>query len=443
MTEPTIRDIKALDGRIEELLDDDAKAVLKHFIQQGRKDGVAVTLTPDPHGHGRVINVDIGESRRLAMPPHGDAILHGRAAEDLARQELAVYAKTLTGPYPERYEKILTRAFLVYGEILPARPLREIAGGGTHGTAQHAVDKWIRDLHAKVKYRITSRSDVPPSLVAMFEEALPRMWDLAHQEASREFDAERDGAKRRYTALENEFHIRAQELNATIELLGGVRNQLAAAQERINFMGAEIERLEAALTRAHADQATTAEDKLKLEAKLGAAHAELSQERMRFESRLAEQEREFTAKLSAEVERGRREVNNIQSQAEKTIFALQAEKRELQLARDKAVKESTEAEIARARAERDAAELRQQASAANEAVAAAQKEKDDAQTSLREQQAVMGFMKDDLALARSKAIDTSMLLQWVLDGLPAEIPDMHPSLAAIAQVLKSSKRGKR
>lgn len=367
----------------------------------------------------------------------------GKASEEQARQELATFAKSLSGPYPDRYEKILTRAFLLYGLILPARPLREIAGGGTQGAAQQALEKWIRDLHSKVSYRIKTASEVPPSLALLFEEALPRMWDLAHQEASRQFDAEREAAKRRYAQLEDEFHLRGQELSATIELVGATRGELAACEERAKLLAQDVHRLNEALDQAQASLRAAAKHRAQIEADLACARSELETTKADCQAQLAEHAKECAHTIQLEMERCRREVSNLQAQADKTIAALQSEKRELQQSRDKAVKESTEAEIARARAERDAAEHRKQAADAQDAAKAAAQDKERVHDALRHQQDLMAAMKQELLQSQSKAIDASMLLQWVLNGQPAEIPEMHPSLAAIAQVLRSSKRGKR
>ncbi len=136
-----------------------------------------------------------------------------------ASAELLAFARDLQGPYAERFDAILERAFQRHEKLIrTGHELRFLAGGGTNPVAQAALDRFERRLVQLTAGRLPFSSALPASLQARMSTAMQELWAEAKKEAAAEFDGQRTELTMLLTQAQQLAETRQQGLaSATLE----------------------------------------------------------------------------------------------------------------------------------------------------------------------------------------------------------------------------------
>lgn len=135
--------------------------------------------------------------------------------------DLHAFALTLRGtaPYRELYKKLLLAAFTTNGDILNAKRLRELAGGGSQETAQAAIEQFKKDIAKRVGTKIALGGDIPPELATLAGELIQQMWARSSNAATSLFESDRKKLSEEIaTALQNKEMATAQARKLAEEL---------------------------------------------------------------------------------------------------------------------------------------------------------------------------------------------------------------------------------
>ena len=260
--------------------------------------------------------------------------------------DLAKYARTQTfGDYPKRYSAIQDYAFRHYVQLLNAKQLRELAGGGSQTTAQAAIVDFRAALHRKVKFRLDMGDDVPEEFAAAASDLITQIWSGARGEANAQFEEDRRAHAQELAELRTSLTARLEELQAANAACRRAEQDAAAAHEQLQFARDQVTALaleRATLADRVASLASSIEGLRAEAAAAGARHADQVQE---LQDRLARQTLEHRESLHA----ARRDHEAAEAR-------LLRERDAASLAREKAVNERVEADLARARAEQVLAE---------------------------------------------------------------------------------------
>ncbi|MDL5034421.1 DNA-binding protein [Pelomonas sp. APW6] len=260
--------------------------------------------------------------------------------------DLAKYARTQTfGDYPKRYAAIQDYAFRHYVQLLNAKQLRELAGGGSQTTAQAAIVDFRAALHRKVKFRLDMGDEVPEEFAAAASDLVTQIWSGARREAHAQFEEDRRAHAQALGELRTSLAAQHEELQAANAACRRAEQDAAAAHEQLQLARDQVTALaleRGALTDRVASLTTSIEG-LRAEAEAaGARHADQVQE---LQDRLARQTLEHRESLHA-----------ARRAHEATETRLLRERDAASLARETAVDERVEADLARARAEQALAE---------------------------------------------------------------------------------------
>ena len=269
-------------------------------------------------------------------------------------EALVAFASTVAGDYRSRYQRILERAFSEYFLLLNAKQLRELAGGGSQGTAQDEIDRFRDQMHARLRFRLTLDEDVPKSLSEGATTLFNELWALARGQALSHFDSERNQLGAKFEELTAAAEASQRQARGLAEQVQSLQAALQTAEEKLRHVAGERDAAREEV-RTLGIQITELQRELKsAETRLLQAHDEAQRAAKAAAQRLDEMVRETRERLATTAREHSAEVTRLTGERD-------AAARE----RDKAREERATADIERARAE-------QRAAGAEEAVRAAQ-----------------------------------------------------------------------
>lgn len=143
--------------------------------------------------------------------------------------DLVAFAAQVTGDFPTRYHQILRRAFQDHVLILNAKQLRELAGGGSHTTAQRCIEEFMVSLKAVLGKRISFAAEIPAEVTALASEAIGTLWAEACQRAATSFEDEK-------AALQRDLELstaKAQSLSRECAELGEIAEVAKSAAQSL------------------------------------------------------------------------------------------------------------------------------------------------------------------------------------------------------------------
>lgn len=347
--------------------------------------------------------------------------------DDLATvvREITAYAKTTTGENLQRYSAVLDFAFRNFAQLLNAKQLREMVGGGSQTTAQAAIKQFRENLQRKLKHRLDMGADIPGHVSTLASELIGQIWSAARREAKDEFDADLAEAKTE-VELAKSTAARAQAD------LSEAKRELEELSQAQLALSTEVDVLKEALRDAQANNTELAHqrekdqteierlqgdlDRMANEARRSAvAHSEaLAAADTRFQAAAA-QHRENIAQL------GRRH----DAAMERLTKSADADRYKL----DKVTSELSETTLLLARTQRDAALDRERLSVVTGEVARHQQEGDRLQASLAAAEKRNEALE---TLLLAKGFDHAALIKWLQEGADSALPGLAGTEALVA-----------
>lgn len=203
--------------------------------------------------------------------------------------DINAFALSLRGvaPYREIYKKLLIAAFTSNGDILNAKRLRELAGGGSQETAQSAIDEFKKEIAKRFAGKFAFGKDIPHEVSVQAAELIQQIWAACTTASTNQFNADRahlcsslELAKNAETLATNQSKSLAQELGKAQEAgractaenqalkaqIESLKKQLDQERQRSQSLGAEVSLLnerinaESALHQQSLRQITVAND---------------------------------------------------------------------------------------------------------------------------------------------------------------------------------------
>lgn len=332
---------------------------------------------------------------------------------------LIEFARNTFGDSMTRYGAILDSAFREHIMLLNAKQLREIAGSGTHTTAQAAINIFRERLHKRLGFRLDIGGGVPEEIAGGASQLIVHLWGEARRVAAAEYESERQQALASAHAAQSTIsakEARIAELDGqraeAAQEAASLRTQLETTVERLAISERERERLAAA------EQALV-HDLQALGQQFAAAKAEA-------ETRMTAAQREHREQLGAASRAHASEVQRLTGERD------QAAKE-----RDKARSDGADAEIGRARAEQAVSiqathltEAQQRLAAAETALARAQEEAREAKSDARAQAEAV---KAAERAAKAAAFDSGSLIEWLHDGVDGKAAGLGKAEALVAK----------